>query len=300
MQFERRKFYEPEKILSAARDQVGRAREAGEAVDYLTLVPDGEPTLDINLDREIEMLRSLGVKIAVITNGSLIWCEGVRDALMKADWVSLKMDSVQEDVWRRVDRPHGALRLDSILDGALEFARAFEGRLVTETMLVEGVNDSSDHVGAVAGFLAELQPSVIYLSIPTRPPAEKWACAPCEAAVNRAYQIVSQELDVGSKRPAVEDLIGYEGNAFAFTGDVKQDLLSITSVHPMREEAVSEFLKRADADWSVVDTLLAHGQLVVTEYGGRDFYLRRLQRAAEGTGRRPNGVRGGDVERRQR
>jgi wyosine [tRNA(Phe)-imidazoG37] synthetase (radical SAM superfamily) len=275
MQVKRQTFYRPERIIRAAQDRVRKARAAGEAIDFLTLVPDGEPTLDINLDREIELLKLLGIKIAVITNGSLIWREGVREALMKADWVSLKMDAVREDVWRRVDRPHGALRLDSILSGALEFANGFEGKLVTETMLVEGLNDGGDHIREVADFLAKLRPAVAYLSVPTRPPAEKWVSAPCEAAVNRAYQILSEGMDADGKHPAVEYLIGYEGNAFAFTGNVEQDLLSITSVHPMREDAVSEFLKRADADWSVVDGLLGRCQLVATEYEGRIFYLRR-------------------------
>jgi wyosine [tRNA(Phe)-imidazoG37] synthetase (radical SAM superfamily) len=281
MQVERQTFYKPERIVKAVQDQIRKAREAGEAIDYLTFVPDGEPTLDINLGLEIELLRLLGLKIAVITNGSLVWRVGVREALMKADLVSLKMDSVQEDIWRRVDRPHGALRLDLILRGARKFASAFERQLVTETMLVEGVNDSSDHIRAVAGFLAELQPSVINLSIPTRPPAEKWVRAPCEATVNRAYQILSQEVDVDGIHPAVEYLIGYEGNAFAFTGDIEQDLLSITAVHPMREDAVDELLKRADADRSLVDGLLARGRLVATEYGGKRFYVRRFHRSGE-------------------
>jgi wyosine [tRNA(Phe)-imidazoG37] synthetase (radical SAM superfamily) len=35
---------------------------------------------------------------------------------------------------------------------------------------------------------------------------------------------------------------------FAFTVNVEEDLLSITLVHPMRESAVGEFLKKADAD----------------------------------------------------
>jgi len=74
----------------------------------------------------------------------------------------------------------------------------------------------------------------------------------------------------------VEYLIGYEGNAFAYTGNVEEDLLSITAVHPMREEAVSEFLKRAEADWTVIHSLIVRGQLVETEYGGHRFYMRRI------------------------
>ena len=270
MQVERSAFYEPEDILRDVQDKVKRAKEAGESIDYLTFVPDGEPTLDVNLGREIELLKPLGIRIAVITNSSLIWREDVREALMKADWVSLKMDSVREKVWRRVNRPHGSLQLTSVLDGALEFAQTFKGELATETMLVEGVNEGDDHIREVAGFLARLRPATAYLAISTRPPAEEWVHPPAEEVINRAYQIVSERVD------RVEYLIGYEGNAFAFTGDAEEDLLSITSVHPMREEAVSEFLARARAEWSVVHRLIAQDQLVESKYDGLTFYVRKL------------------------
>jgi wyosine [tRNA(Phe)-imidazoG37] synthetase (radical SAM superfamily) len=81
MQVERQAFYEPGRILQDVRDKVEEAQGARESVDYLTFVPDGEPTLDVNLDREVELLRPLRIQIAVITNGSLIWREDVRDAL---------------------------------------------------------------------------------------------------------------------------------------------------------------------------------------------------------------------------
>ena len=270
MQVERRAFYDPEEILKEVRDKVERSREAGEAMDYLTFVPDGEPTLDVHLGREIELLKPLGIPIAVITNASLIGRGDVREELMKADWVSLKVDAVREEVWRRINQAHHALRLSSILDGMLEFAKAYNGELVTETMLVKDFNDSDALVGEVADFLARLRPAHAYLSIPTRPPAEEWVQPPGEEAINRAYQIFSSRVD------HVEYLIGYEGNAFAFTGNVEEDLLSITAVHPMREEAVREFLARAAADWSVIQRLIAQGRLIETEYEGRKFYMRRL------------------------
>ena len=270
MQAGRCTFYEPEKILRGVEDKVERANRAGERIDYLTFVPDGEPTLDVNLGREIEMLRPLGIRIAVITNASLIWREDVREALMKADWVSLKVDSTRRQSWRRVDRPHGKLSLSRIVDGALEFAREFRGKLATETMLVEGVNDSTEHLTSVADLIGQLKPATTYLAIPTRPPAEHWVRPPREAVINLAYQIFSEKVD------RVELLIGYEGNAFALTGNVETDLLSITAVHPMREDAVDELLARAGAEWSVVLELIAHGQLVEATYEGQKFFLRNL------------------------
>jgi len=165
MQVEPRTFYEAEETADAVRDKLESAKEAGESVDYLTLVPDGEPTLDMNLGRLIELLKPLKHKIAVITNASLIWRADVREELMKADWVSLKVDSVREETWRRINRPHRALRLTSILNGMLEFAKACRGELTTETMLVTGVNDSNGHAEEIAGFLARLEPTRAYVSI---------------------------------------------------------------------------------------------------------------------------------------
>jgi wyosine [tRNA(Phe)-imidazoG37] synthetase (radical SAM superfamily) len=271
MQVERRAFYEPEEIVAAVQEKVARTKKAQEPVDYIAFVPDGEPTLDIHLGREIDLLKPLGIPIAVITNASLIWREDVRQDLMAADWVSLKVDAADKQTWRQVSRPHGSLRLASILDGALEFARIYRGTLVTETMLVAGVNEGKRQIGEVATFLARLQPSTAYLAIPTRPPAEKWAHAPDEAALNRAYQILSQKVD------RVETLTGYEGDAFAFTGDLEEDLLSITAVHPMREEAVSAFLARAGAGWSVVQRMVAERELVKVEHTGHTYYLRKLR-----------------------
>jgi wyosine [tRNA(Phe)-imidazoG37] synthetase (radical SAM superfamily) len=110
-----------------------------------------------------------------------------------------------------------------------------------------------------------------------RPPAEEWVLPPAEGTINRAYQILRQGVG------RVKYLIGYEGNAFAFTGNVEQNLLSITAVHPMREDAVDEFLAQAqfkqpaEANWEVVRRLMAQDQLVEVEYGGHRFYLRRLR-----------------------
>jgi wyosine [tRNA(Phe)-imidazoG37] synthetase (radical SAM superfamily) len=272
MQIVRQAFYDPATIVRDVRDRVREVKEAGNRVDFVTFVADGEPTLDLNLGKEIIALKSLGLPVAVITNGSLTWRDDVRQDLENADWVSLKVDAVREEIWCSVDRPQGSLQLASILDGMAAFAQTYQGTLVTETMLVEGVNDGADHLGELADVLARLNPAWAYLAIPTRPPAEVWGRAPSEEIVNRAYQNFCEKL----KR--VECLTGYEGNAFGSTGDAERDLLCITAVHPMRRDAVDAFLARAGEDWSVVRALIDQGQLVEVPYKGRDFYIRKLNR----------------------
>jgi len=263
-----RTFYRAEQIRDAVAAQVDSVRRASEKVDYLTFVPDGEPTLDQHLGEAIVLLRPLGIKIAVISNGSLLWRDDVQTMLENADWVSLKVDSVVEETWRRLNRPHAQLRLADVLQGIERFARRYQGELCTETMLIAGINDTQLEVAAVANYLARLKPHKGYLAVPIRPPAETNIRAPDEAVINNAYQVMSEVI------PDVECLIGYEGNSFAFTGNARQDLLSITAVHPMREEAVRTYLAKSALGWEVVQQLMAEGEIKEVEFAGKRFYVR--------------------------
>ncbi|HNX39056.1 MAG TPA: radical SAM protein [Methanothrix sp.] len=272
MAVERRPYYSPQEIFEEVREKVESLQTQGLAVDYLTFVPDGEPTLDANLGQEIDMLKSLGTRIAVISNASLLWDEGVRRDLAGADWVSVKVDSLDEKVWRRMDRPHRALRHGTILQGIRDFSKEFEGKLASESMLLSGINDDESSLSATARFLEEIDPDVAYISVPIRPPLERWAQMPSAASMNQACQIFSSRLR------RVELLAGYEGDCFDSTGDPEKGLLAIAAVHPMREEAALKFLSQAQSGQDVLQRLVDQGELIKTEYQGYIFYLRRPER----------------------
>jgi wyosine [tRNA(Phe)-imidazoG37] synthetase (radical SAM superfamily) len=270
---EPREFHPLEELVSEVSVRVEALRAGGEAVDFLTFVPDGEPTLDVHLGEAIDRLEALEIPVAVISNASLLWRADARAALGRADWVSLKVDSVREETWRRINRPHHDLQLEQVLEGMLRFTGEFGGELATETMLIREVNDAGEETDEIAAFLARLQPRTAYLGIPTRPTAETWASAATEEVVTRAYE------QLASRLPRVELLTGYEGTAFGTTGDPAEDLLSITSVHPMREDAVRALLESAGSGWSVVEDLIAREELAQIRYQDHCFVLRRFPRA---------------------
>jgi wyosine [tRNA(Phe)-imidazoG37] synthetase (radical SAM superfamily) len=277
MQSNRQSFYKTKEILAAVKQKIQRAKEKKETTNYLTFVADGEPTIDSNLGEEIELLKPLGIKIAVITNSSLMWKKDVRDDLLKADWVSLKIDTVDQEIWQRINRPHKTLQLKEILKGISEFSCSFTGDLTTETMLLQSMNDQTKGLEKTADFIAGLSIKKSYLSIPIRPPAETWVKSADERAVTQAFQLFKEH---GIE---CECLIGYEGNAFAFTGDIEEDLLSIMSVHPLREDGVKELLLKANAHWDVIETLLDQKKVIKTEYKNKKFYMRTLQKTKNNT-----------------
>ena len=54
---EPRELYAPEDIYQEISEQLRKVHSSNEPIDYLTFVPDGEPTLDINLGKAIDLLR---------------------------------------------------------------------------------------------------------------------------------------------------------------------------------------------------------------------------------------------------
>lgn len=261
-------FLDAGAATAAVARKVAAVRSSGDRVDYLTFVPDGEPTLDAALGEMIRRLRPLGIPIAVVTNGSLLDRADVRADLAEADWVSVKVDTVDEARWRELNRPHGRLRLRYILDGMRKFSAGFRGQLVTETMLVAGRSDREAELRATASFIGSLEPATAYVAVPTRPPAEPWVEPGPPEAVARAYEVFR------ALAGRTELLVGYEGEGFTPTGDPRRDLLAITAVHPMREHAVDRFLRQAGGSQDLVDELVRGGQLVRVAYGGHQYLLR--------------------------
>ncbi len=270
MQVQRENFYPVEKIVESVEQKIDNALEKDEPIDYLTFVPDGEPTLDLNLGEEINAAKEFGYKTAVISNSSLIWHEDVREALSKADRVSLKIDAVSPEIWKKINRPHKSLDIDRILEGIDDFSNIFKGELRTETMMVEGINDATNELEKITNEIDDIGADKSYISIPTRPPAEDWVEPPTERKLTEAYQMF-KEKDID-----VEYLIGYEGDKFASSGDITEDILSITSVHPMRERQIQKLLEKGGEDWNEVYELIDQGKLIETKFKGEKFYMRKL------------------------
>jgi wyosine [tRNA(Phe)-imidazoG37] synthetase (radical SAM superfamily) len=261
-------FYPPDEIHRQVAERLIAIRAQCESVDYLTFVPDGEPTLDSRLGETIAGLRDLGLPIAVITNATLLWRDEVRAALNRADWVSVKIDSLDPAVWQRINQPHPELELAHILEGIRTIAVTFKGTLTSETMLIEGVNDSEQAIEDLATFLTGAGIAQACLATPIRPPSVAGIRGPEQSVVIRARNILTAHgIDVIL-------LTESEGEDFAYSGDLRRDILAITAVHPLPESTLRSMVNKAGEDMEIVQKLLDHGQLRRVEHDGNIFHIR--------------------------
>ncbi len=262
----RRAFYDPLHLV----DEVVKASKKSNP-DIISFVPNGEPTLDINLGFEARLVKKkTGKPIAIFTNASLINHEDIVDELMVFDVISVKVDTVYTNTWKKLNRPHPALVLDEILDGIREFSKKYNGKLLTETMLVADINDNIDEYRGIAEYLKTIRLNKAYIQIPIRPPAEKWVKPPSEERILEAYNIFVENLG----EDKVELLTAPEPGKFRFSSNLVEDIAKTIYVHPVRIDYVYEIASsRGINPEEIIDELINKGYAVIIEYMGKKFLV---------------------------
>ena len=142
------------KLPRPTREEVRQALEArlqdmkanGPAPDVLTFAGNGEPTAHPHFAEIIDDTLALrdryfpNAKVSVLSNSTFIHKPAVFDALNKIDNNILKLDTVDEDYIRDLDRPTGKYAVADIIEGM----KAFKGRCIIQTMFLKGVYKDKD------------------------------------------------------------------------------------------------------------------------------------------------------------
>jgi len=256
----RESFYPKEDILA---EIIKRAKNS--ALDYVTFVGDGEPTLCQDLGWLIRQTKEqLQLPTAVITNGSLLFREDVRQDLKEADVVMPTLDAGNEKTFRAVNRPHRSIFFDTMLQGLVDFRHEYRGQIWLEIMLVKGVNDTKEELLSIKLAVDAMQPDRVYVVTPIRPPAEPWVEPPLPETILMAQELIGKAVPIG----------GLETGQFGLQefANAREAILETGSRHPLRLEQAAE-IERSFGASGVVDRMLQDKELIHTTYQGETFLL---------------------------
>jgi len=92
-----------------------------------------------------------------------------------------------DSICKQVNRPVDELNWEEFILGLKAFTKNFSGQIITESMLVKGLNDSEENIESIAQFIGELMVTTAFISAPIRPPVKKWVTFPEEKVFFSAY-----------------------------------------------------------------------------------------------------------------
>lgn len=137
-----------EEVCKALEAKLKDMRENGPKPDVLTFAGNGEPTSHPDFAGIIEDTLKLrdkyfpDARVSVLSNATFIHKPDVFAALNKVDNNILKLDTVDSDYIRRVDRPTGHYDVKQIIEGM----KAFRGNLIIQSMFLKGMTEEGTDV----------------------------------------------------------------------------------------------------------------------------------------------------------
>lgn len=166
-----RKSYVP---IADVLDEIQQRIHAGLKADYITISGSGEPTLHAELGQLIDQIhRITSIPVAVITNGSLLWREDVRNDCAKADVVMPSLDAGDAETFQKINQPHPDIHFDRFIEGLVSFRKVCTGKMWLEVFICEGINDSELSLKKIGNIIDSINPDKVQLNTAVRPTAHK-------------------------------------------------------------------------------------------------------------------------------
>ena len=193
----------PERILSDLENVLTKIDL--ETVDIVTFSGNGEPTLNLDLGVIAQRIKARIGKLpmAILTNSSLLHRRDVRRSLSTFDMVVAKLDAGDDETFRQINRPADKqLDLGTIIDCIRQLKKDIRGTLALEVMLMESVdgritNVKGRHLENLADAISSIQPDIVQLEVPYRPPSESYVKQPTKEEVSLVSHRISQVLGEG-------------------------------------------------------------------------------------------------------
>lgn len=200
--------------------------------DYITLSGSGEPTLHSGIADIIAGIKKIStVPVAVLTNGSLLWIDEVRDAVSGADLVLPSLDAGSEETFVRVNRPHSGISFHDMVEGLRTFREVFRGPVWLEVFITGGVTDTEDELSRIKDLTERIAPERIQLNTAVRTPAEAYAGLVPKERMDEISAFFGGNCEV------IADYRGVHGHGeFSSTGE---DVLELLRLRPCSVDDIS-------------------------------------------------------------
>lgn len=241
-------------------------RKEGSSADHLSLSGSGEPTLHSQIGQVIKALKKMtSIPIAVITNGSLLYLEEVRQDLLEADVVLPSLDAVSSETFNRINRPPDGFFVEHVIDGLVRFRKIYHGKIWLEILFCKGINDPPEELARMKEAIDRIQPDQIHLNTVVRPPSESWA-----TPLNRKEMESIQEF-FGERAVIISE---FDRHPFSLPErDVKEEILKILRRRPLSLSDLSKGMGMQQEELKrYVGALLEEGKIQSRQFGASTYY----------------------------
>lgn len=258
---ERRDYISLESVVSELKD----ALKQNQKIDYITLSGSGEPTLNIDLGRIITAIKEItDIPVAVLTNGTLLHLESVRDELMAADLVVPSLDAASQEIFCEINQPHPDLNVTQMISGLKSFRKVFPGKMWLEVMMVKGLNDIPEEIEKLKSVISSIDFDKIQLNTTVRPAGDKVIEPVKNEDLNKIKGLLGEQCEI---------VAGFKENQNTIETDIPGKIINIIRRRPLNLSEISDSLGIPKGRTTKYVYLLERqGRIESITYGSESYY----------------------------
>ena len=240
--------------------------KGGASIDHFSLSGSGEPTLHSQIGLVIKGIKGMSpIPVAVLTNGSLLYLEEVRDNLRQADIILPSLDAVSKEVFTRINRPHKGISAEKVIEGLVEFRKVYQGQIWVEILFCKGINDGENELRQIKKAVDRIQPDRIHINTVVRPPTEPWA-APLNSEEMEEIQAF-----LGEKASIISE---FDRHPLSFPEiNVKEEIFRILKRRPLSLIDLSQRMAIPKEELeATVQPMVEEGKIKTRRFGDSIYY----------------------------
>lgn len=189
-----RKVYTPTNDIL---EEIKKALEQKNTIDYITFSGSGEPTLHAELGALIHGVRRMtALPIAVLTNSSLMDKKDVQDDLACSSVIVPTLCTTHNNTFKKIHRANKTININRIVESLVSFSKNFGGEIWLEVMLIKNINDSEQEIKDLKKAIDHIKPNKVQINTVVRPPLESWAEPVPECTLKHVKKLFGEQAEI--------------------------------------------------------------------------------------------------------
>jgi wyosine [tRNA(Phe)-imidazoG37] synthetase (radical SAM superfamily) len=242
------------------------------APDYITFSGFGEPLLNSRIGDVLKFIKVNypQLKVAILTNGTLLSDKNVRAEIMQADVILPSIDAATDKIYKKLNRPEKHLKVEKHIKGLIDFRKEFEGEIWLEVFILPDYNDNNTEICELKKTIHEIQPTMVQLNTLDRP-----------GAIEGLHPATKEQMeDIKSKIDFENTIIVASTHAKTATKTYRDDkesaILETISRRPCTVNDLRDIIGLHINEINKYLDVLEAEKKVTTEFGERGMFYRLI------------------------
>lgn len=124
----------------------------------------GEALVNNKIYNIIELIKSKGVSVRLLTNGYLLGRDQYIEIANMCDEVIGEIKTITEEDFQKIQRPIDGYTIEEYISNMVSFNKQYKGKFIFEITIIKGYNDDDQSIQKIKDIIKEIFPDKIVIT----------------------------------------------------------------------------------------------------------------------------------------